>query len=179
MCCVPGSVLHIFIFRSTVTQTAATGRQKDVRNIKNRSDRCGDAYPCWPSMCQRWSWSVRINIMYWRGGPCLLRREVCAAVSWHTGTQTAVTHMASDHPDLIYTLQPEQKPLKEKVRCWAVNYAAGINDATMPPSIRHLLDGSGVVTPTCITPWCQWPKRVVGCVVRVEACWHGCVLSTV
>ncbi len=28
-----------------------------------------------------------------------IEREFCAAVvSWHTGTQTAVTHMASGHP---------------------------------------------------------------------------------
>lgn len=26
--------------------------------------------------------------------PCLLSREVCTVVSWHTCTQTAVTHMS-------------------------------------------------------------------------------------
>lgn len=51
--------------------------------------------------------------------------EVCA-VSWHMGTQAAVTHMASDHPSLIYAPQSEQKPLKsvwmgrnlKSQRCW-------------------------------------------------------------
>lgn len=62
-------------------------------------------------MCQRWSWSVWINkeLEGWS-----LPTEVCAAVSWHTGTQTAV--LASDHPDLFDPLQAEQKPFKN-VRC--------------------------------------------------------------
>ena len=44
---------------------------------------------------------------------------VCASVFvWHTGTHTHThschTHVAPNHPGLIYTLHPERRPLKKK-----------------------------------------------------------------
>lgn len=49
------------------------------------------------------------------GCVCVCASFCLRVAHWHT--HTAVTHVAPNHPGLIYTLHPEQRPLKKTVRC--------------------------------------------------------------
>lgn len=94
---------------------------------------------------------------------------VSASVCGQTGTQTAVTH-TWPHITLTWFAY-----------CWCVNSPLRYKWCHDTPihltSMRQSCPG--LVAPPRFLTWCQWPNGVVGSYVRVEDCWHGCVLSTV